>query len=272
MKQKILPINIFNSLIILGLLLTGGFSYAQNDPGPEEVHDTQNLDKLLKDYNKDQEKVLKDAQKMLPQDQGQAEGEGVEGSSDEADVILGKESTGPVLDPDDEKSKDGKVRIGIFDPNLLKRKKTVNKEPQVKYSEVIRVALEPLQKLPERELIKLLLENTDKSSAGEYIRRYPKLAVFTIRLIKDKNALPNFVKIADDHDKLIRFLGIMVATILLAMLLKRMMKKEGRPIWKAVSLWFFRLVIMTSLRFAILLLFFSEEITPIFKIAGKTFF
>lgn len=239
-------------IILLGLVFLGPYSFAQTENGEssaqsevQEDHDSKNLNKLLKGYNQDQEKVLEDAEKMIPED-----------NSDQLK----------------EEELEIKNQKKVFDPKLFIKPVAPGNSNKIKYSEAMKVALEPLQSMSERELIKLLLENTKGSGAQDYIDRFPKLAVFSVRLIKDKNALPSFVKIADDQDKLIRFTGIMIATILVSFFLKRIMKRQGRPVWKAISLWFLRLMIMTSLRFAIILFFFSEEITPIFNIATKTFF
>ena len=254
-------------IFLMGLVILGPYSFAQTENGERstqtlipEVHDTKNLDKLLKDYNKDQEKVLKDVEKMLPQND----------ASDMTDKELGNEKPS---DGNDEKSIEARKGTGLFDASIFKRHSDSKTDPRkIKYSEAMKVALGPLQKMSEKELMKLLLENTKDSSAREYIDRYPKLAMFTIRLIKDKDALPNLTKIADDEDRFIRFIGIMISTILISFLLKRFMKRAGRPILKAISLWFLRWMIMTTLRFAIILYFFSDEITPTFKIVAKTFF
>lgn len=270
MKQKTLQFNFISYLkvIFLCLLLTGGISFAQTQSATEEIqedHDTKNLDKVLKDYNQDSEQVLKDAEKLLPK-----------GTGDDTGELTDKElGDGPVLDPDDESSLEGKNRAGFFDPKLYKKraeKSQINKDGKTHHAEDLRVQLSVLQKLPEKELIKLLLEQTRKSEMGHYIERYPKLAVYTVRLVKDKDALPDFVGILDNIDKLIRFAGVMIATILVGFFLKRLMKREGRPVWKAVLYWFFRFCLLTSLRLAILLFFYGKEITPIFKIASKTFF
>ncbi|MDD4976862.1 MAG: hypothetical protein PHY93_21085, partial [Bacteriovorax sp.] len=138
--------------------------------------------------------------------------------------------------------------------------------------EALKVTLGPLQKMSERELVQLLRDNTKGSSAEDYINRFPKLVVFTVRLIKDKEAIPSMARIIDDQDRLISFTGIMLTTILLAFLLKRFMKEEGRSIANALGFWFLRFLIISSLRFAIVLYFFSAELKPMIRIASKTFF
>lgn len=237
----------------------GGFSFAQTDSTNPEVqklqevqeeHDTKNLDKLLKDYSKDQEKVLRDAENIPT----------TESASDLADA----DEDAPKSNP--------KTKTKIFDSSIFKRSDDPNALKKIKYSQAMKIALEPLQKMTEKELIKLLYENTSGSGVRQYIDQYPKIAVFTVRLIKSRDALPNLARILDDEDKVIRFIGIMISTILFAFFLKRLMKRQGRTILQAVSFWFLRFMIISSLRLAVILYFFSEEISPTFNIAFKTFF
>lgn len=265
--KQLLSLKLF---LIVGLILSGPLSYAQDGAAESEArpatqteiqedHDTKNLDKLLQNYNKDQQQVLKDAEKLIPKD-------------DTGELSESEMGEGEVLDPNDENSLRGKEKIGVFDSKLLKAKSAPKvKGEKIHYAEEMRKSLLPLQSQSEKELIKLLLETTRKTEVGTYIDRFPKLAVFTIRLVKDPNALPMLVSILDDMDKVIHFAGLMISTILVAFLLKRLMKREGRPIWKAVGLWFFRFLIMTSLRIAIVFYFFDKQIEGVFKLAYKTF-
>ena len=256
-------------LIFLGLLFIGPGIFAQTDSNDinqeknqqnknqdknqiEEDHDTKNLDNLLIDYNKNKEKVLKDAAKILEADENDEVANkelGINQNNEPADKAALKKATSTFKN--------------IIDPKSLKK---------TKYSDALRVALEPLQRMSEKELVQLLKDNTSGSKASTYIDRFPKLAIFTVRLIKDKDALPNLAKILDDQERLIRFLGIMISTILIAFLLKRLMKRKGRSVVQALSFWFLRFIIISSLRFGILIYFFSSELSPLFSITSKTFF
>lgn len=242
----------------MGLSCIGPFTFAQEGTDPQnnqiqdnpiqEEHDTQNLEKLLKDYNKDAEKVLKNAKTL--------EEMNTNTSGDLSEEELRKVN----VTTEEVHSKTYRKKI---DPKDLKK---------VKYSEAMRVALEPLQKMHENQLVTILRSNTEGSSMAPYIERYPKLTLFAVRLIKEPEALPSLAKIVDDQDKLIRFGGIMLLTILVGFLLKRLMKKEGRSVLEALGFWFFRFLIMTSLRFGILIYFYGKEIEPTFSVAAKTFF
>ena len=236
-------------LIFLGLFIIGPnlFADSNSETNPDTIqedHDTKNLDKLLSDYNKDQKKVLDDSAKIIKNDD----------NNDLTEKELGVNQNANV------------IKSSLFkkvDPTSLKK---------IKYSEALKVAIEPLQKMSEPELVNLLKENSKNSTAAVYISRYPKVTLFTVRLIKDKEALPNLGKILDDEQNLIRFSGMMLTTIIFGFFLKQFMKKDGRSIVLAISLWFFRFLIINSFRIGILIYFFGPELTPAFKIATKTFF
>lgn len=263
----------------MGLLLAGPFSFAQESisqpvetqPASQampsdsdsqdiqnEVHDTKKLDKVLQDYNKDTQKVQQDAEVIKAmQDTGEL-------SEEELDK-------GQLADPELEKSyKQAQNILGDAMGKVHKGKKQDLKG--IKYSEAIKTTLKPLQKLSEDELLTMLKENTKGTAAGEYVERFPQLMVFTVRLIKDREAIPSFVSVMDDQDRLIRFSGLMIATILVGFFLKRFMKREGRSVAAALGVWFLRSLIMFSLRLGIIIFFFGEELTPAFNVALRTFF
>lgn len=225
----------FSLLIFLGLHFTGPEIFAQEEDTKqiqiEEEHDTKNLDKLLIDYNKDQEKVLKDAAKILEKNEG-----------DEIDVK-----------PSEKLS----VKKALVKPT---------------YSESIKTALEPLQKMSEPELMTLLKENTKGSSAEKFVEYFPQMIVFAVRVIKDKDALPGLAKILDNKKSLIRLSSAMIATFIFGFILKKIMSKKGRSIAEAIGSWFLRFFIMTTLRLGITYVIFGAEIMPTVKVALKTFF
>lgn len=255
---------------MMGLCFIGPFSFAQdaaNNPNQnpsqiEEEHDTKNLDKLLKDYNKDQAKVLKDAATINKMD-------------DTGELSEKELGSGKVVNPDDENAL-VKANDEMLDPIKFKKKAAPPIDPKelnkLSPSAALRVALGPLQKMSEAELLNLLRENSKDSPAVEYINHYPKLALFAVRLIKDAEALPALLKILDDQKKLIRFGGLMLFTIVFAFILRRLLKKEGRSVLMALSLWLLRFLIITSLRFGIIVYFYGKEIEPTFNLVTKTFF
>ncbi|MGZ3790218.1 MAG: hypothetical protein ACXVLQ_16920 [Bacteriovorax sp.] len=241
----------------------GPFIFAQTPPVSdqsnhgqiEEVHDTENLDKVIKDYNKDTQKVLKDAETIKEMDS----------TAGVTDKELGEEA---VVAPDEAQAN----QLGRLKKSLYQRKIDPKDQKKMSYADSMRVALEPLQKMSEAELVKILNDNTRGTNTAAYLERFPKITVFTVRLIKDPNALPWLAKIIDEQDKLIRFVGIMLSTILVAFFLKKLMKKEGRGIFEAMGFWFIRFLIINSLRFGLLIYFYGKEIHPTINIAIRTFF
>lgn len=236
-------------ILLMGLSFLGPFSFAQI----EEEHDTKNLSKLLKDYNKDQEKVLKDAE-----------------------TIHKMEESEKIIDPDNGEVREleevTKAMPAPFDAGLFKKKIDPKDLKKIKYSEAIKIALAPLQKMSEAELVNLLRENTKGSNSEAYIERFPKLALFTVRLIKDPVALSELARILEDQEKLIRFGAIMITTILVAILLKRFMRRSGRSILEALGFWLIRFLLMSSLRIGIITYFYASELAPTLSLAYKTFF
>lgn len=260
----------------MGLVFLGPFSFAQtsdqqntqdniqetNQETIHEDHDTKNLDKLLENYNKDQAKVLKDKAKLNT-------------VNDSAEVIESKGEIKEVAHREEDVEAEIAHTVNgkkPFDPNRFKKKINSDELKKIKYSEALKVALAPLQAMPESELRQLLLDNTKGSSAEEYVARFPKLLNFTVALIRDPVALPKMALIIEDQKRLIRYASLMLFTILFSIILKRFLKKEGRGIIAAVGLWFMRFLIINSLRLGILIYFFGSELTPMFNIAMKVFF
>lgn len=248
----------------MGLILLGPFSFAQDSASSadsaqiEEVHDTKKLDKVLQEYNKDSEKVMKDTEVI---NQMQATGELSEEELDK----------GKLGDADYDKAREQAQNV-LGDAFAKARGAKKQDLGKIKYSEAIRVTLAPLQKLSESELLAMLKENTKGSSAAVYVEQFPHLMVFAVKLIKDTDAIPSMVKIVDDQDKLIRFGGLMIATILFGFFLKRLTAKEGRDVIPALGIWFMRFLIMLSLRIGLIILFYGNELTPAFNVAKSTLF
>ncbi len=254
-------------LLTLGLFIKGPVLFAQDpqsetvpqsetqNEAVEEIHDSQKLEKVLHDYNKDQKKVEADAEAIKAM---QATGEISEEELDK----------GQLNDPELEKAykKAQNVLGGMGKGGKKKDLKNI------KYSEAIREALRPLQQLSESELMATLKENTKETKAAEYIARFPQIMLLAVRLIKDPEAIPALARILDDQDKLIRFGGVMIATILFGFFLRRLMAREGRSIPKALTFWFLRFLIMAGLRLGLILFFYGNELTPALRIASATLY
>lgn len=276
--QHKLQFNFFKIILILGLLFIEGPSFAQSPDqvrvgsenpttnptivdaeksteSPEEEHDTQDLEKLLKRYNTDSEKILKDADK-LHNDTNTNEVKESEIESMPRSEVTELHTTRDALEE-------------VIDTGLKSRHK-----PKVISSEIsnsVRLALEPLQKLSEKELLKQLDDSTKDSSVRPYMNQFPNIMLFSVRLIKDKESIPSMAKILEDKDRLIWFAGVMLFTVVFGFILKKVMHREGRSFLKAVLYFFIRMYIVFAVRVAVVYYFFSVELTPAAKVFKATF-
>lgn len=277
MYQK-LQHNFLSLLILTGLLILGGQSFAQepqndnavNDtempaksaqpqaqqvPDEEEGHNTKDLEQLLKRYNTDSEKVLQDTSKLHTEEAGE--------EVDDSEINE--------MRPSDDPMKVASVNALKKVQSDQEKKKREELAKKSDYSGAVRLALEPLQKLSEKELLRQMDENTKTSPMRPYIDQFPNIIVFAVKLIKDKESLPSLAKIAEDRDRLIRFAGIMVATLILGFFLKKLMHREGRSFIKAAFYFLLRMYMMFAIRVYIVYYFFSAELTPAAKVFKQTF-
>ena len=249
-------------MITLGLLLEGpSLSFAQdeganNQEGQQEVqvdegHDTKDLEQLLKRYNKDAEKVIDDTSKMQNTDATESEvtDQDIEAARPEASL---SEATKALAAKKAKRAQEGTTGKSL--------------------SEDIRLPLARLQAMSEEELLKLLKENTKDSKFAPYIEKFPKISILSVKLIKDKEAIPSAVKIIEDRDKLIWFVGIMISTILIGFLLERIMKRKDSSILGAIGLFLLRVLILTIIRIVVIIVFYGKELGPATKVFQKMFF
>lgn len=264
-------------LLLTGLLFWGGLSYSQtpeNEAGetavpaeasapapegaPQEDHDTKDLEKLLKRYNTDQEKILEDTSKLHNIVEEAATSEMKESDLEEI------RNKGLV-----QKAKDASVSRANSESERKEKQKLI---AQAKYSESVRQALEPLQKLSEEELLKRLKEGSKDSPMRPYMERYPKVTLYSVRLIKDKDSIPSIMRILEDRDRLVTFISVMLFTVIFGFILKRIMHREGRSFLKACAFFLTRVLILLCIRIGVIYYFYSNELTPAAKVFKQTFF
>lgn len=247
-------------MFTLGLLLEGpSLSFAQEDSSQsqqeavqaDEGHDTKDLEQLLKRYNKDAEKVIDDTSKIQETDSSMSEV--TDQDLEEAKTNVDLNAAAKTLA--DKKSK--RIQEGTTGKSL---------------SEDIRLPLARLQAMSEEELLKLLKENTKDSKFAPYIEKFPKISILSVKLIKDKDAIPSAVKIIEDRDKLVWFVGIMISTILIGFLLERIMKRKDSSVLGAIGLFFLRVLILTIIRIVIIIVFYGKELGPATKVVNNMFF
>ncbi len=266
---KKLQLNYFHCFLLLGLLFVGGLSFSEEatevggkgnpslqEEGIEE-HDTQDLEKLLKRYNKDQEKVLEDTTKIHTIQENEAH-------SEVREVEIEEMRPSDVLE---QATKESAKRINEYHA----QKKEEILKANSSYSESVRAALLPLQKLSEEELLKRLDEATKDSAIRPYMNQFPNITLFTVRLIKDKESIPSAVKIVENKDRLITFASVMLFTIVFGFILKKIMHREGRSFIKAAFYFLIRVYLIFAIRIGIVYYFYGKELTPAAEIFKKTF-
>lgn len=254
--------SLFKILIITGLLFLEGpvFLHAQENAGnPEAVvedHNTEDLEKLLKRYNTDSEKILEDSSKLHNIQEGETK-------SEVNDSDLEEMRPSDVMD----KAKGTALERVVEAKKLREKPKPIDQS----FSNSVRLALSEVQKLSEAELLKRFDEATKTSPMRSYMDEFPNITIFAVRLIKDKESIPSIVKILEDKDKLIWFSGIMIFTIVIGFLLKRFTHREGRSFLRAFFYFVLRMYFMLALRIGIIYYYYHVEFTPAARVFKSTF-
>jgi hypothetical protein len=245
-------------LLIFWVSIVFAQSEGEKAQAPTEDHDSKELNTLIKNYNVDTEKVLKDTSK-LNQDPA------TEVVTD-ADIEEMRPSTSIL-----EEAKNAALKKVKADLKKKEAEATAASE-KGDFSLSVRLALEPLQSLTEEELKQRFTEVLKDSPARQYFENFPQITTLTVKLIKDKESIPSIVKIASDRDRLIHFVSIMLLTILFGYFLKKLFHKEGRSLLGAVFFFILRVIILFGVRIYIIYYFFHVELTPAAKIFQQTFF
>jgi hypothetical protein len=227
-------------ILLLGLFALFSFSlFAQNE---DDV-----VDEAMRDTKQQKESLLNAEKNIL----GKEKSKNIENDLDE-------------LPPEEAYIKKSVMQIyPSTDPKIVKK---------MKISEAVNLALTPLQKVSEADLLKQLLENTKGTRAHDFFVRFPKLILYVVRLLRDKQALSDATKILEDRKKLIRYSAIMISTFILGILLSRFFRSNKESILYSITLFFIRLGIMFSLRAYILIYFYGSELSRSFDIFKETFF
>ena len=221
---KVLLHKLFCLLFLMGLFLTGPFSYAQ---APDLEVQTEQLKEELNT-------VLADDPTVANTDTVNA-----------AQVVT-------------------KEEVQVYTPPKQIALKDLNPELMTKM-------LAPFQQMSEPELNKLLKETLKDSMFGAYLNKYPQIAVFVVRLIRDKHALINLVKIVHNKTRSLHYFYAMIGTLFLGLIFAKILKNSDGGIFAVFILFCFRFSVMTVIRLWVTYYFFAIELDPIIKIFNKTF-
>lgn len=146
------------------------------------------------------------------------------------------------------------------------------KMKKMKIHQALEVALAPMQKLSEQQLMIQLKENVAGTHAQKIFEAVPKLTLLCVRLIKDPKAIPDMSRILENRDRLIKFSAVMITSIIVGFILKSMLSKKDRPFHVDLFYFFIRVLLMLGLRLFIVYFFFADELDRSFTIFFNTFF
>ena len=154
---------------------------------------------------------------------------------------------------------------------LRKEKEALLKQANSDLALSVKMALEPLQSMSEEELIKRIKEGIKEPQMKAQVEKYPKFLIYTVKLIKDKEAVPSLVKIAEDRSRLIQFGSVMLFTIIFGFFLRKLFHREDRSFVGVIGFFFLRTFILLALRIYVINYIFSTELAPAIRIL-KTLF
>ncbi len=250
--------NLVNLFFIFSLLLVwgGDFLYSQetgsanpNANTIQEDHDTKDLEDLLKKYNTDQQKVIEDNSKLHNIDSEKNENEYTQMES-EIEALANTKR---------------------LDLAKLKKKDAIVSSVDDKLSESVKIALEPLQMLSDKELEKRFVDASKQTKFYPYLERFPKAMVFGVSMIKDREAIPSLIKTVENKKRLVTFGGIMLMTIILGLILKKLFYKADRSFLGVVFFFLLRVYTMLFVRLGIIYYFFDKELAPSISVFKKVF-
>ncbi len=233
---------LLGSLIVL---LVTSFTFAQNDDQELEELSRRhkgshqqnpaisNLEGQLDQSEQDAQEVLKEMQAaMSPEDKAELEKAIASGDQEKISALSQKISM-----------------------KMAKSGKGMDK--------MIGLALKGFQRQSPDELRKELMGRAAGSFIEPLLLKFPKLLDFGVNILRDPLALPQLFKIPQDRKRLLIFIGINIALIILAKIVKKIRDGKG-----ALSRW----LVFISLRIGVLIFFFKAELTPAYLVFKRTFF
>lgn len=223
-----------------------------NDVKTEE-HDEKKLEKVLNDYNDSQKKSVP--------------------TKEVAKDVTDEELTDEELREFDEfaiEAKEAEARLKNL-PDYKKGAVPKNVEGR-KLSENITFMLDPLRKLGDQELEELLRERIKESGAAKLYDLEPRIYPFTVKLIKDKEAVPSLIRIGEDTSRLTKLLWLILGSFIVGYFLKRITSNKDQPFVTAVIFGLLRMTFMTGLRLYLVWWIFGPELKPAIRIAKEVFF
>lgn len=118
----------------------------------------------------------------------------------------------------------------------------------------------PFSRVSENQLKTLLQSRFEGTPVGGYLNGDPKRMDFLVELVRDKHAIPSFIKIVNRPDKVKKY-GIIVICVFIASFFFNLLNKQGN-LFKRL----FKKLMVTFLAFSVNLgafyFIFQDEISP----------
>ena len=123
------------------------------------------------------------------------------------------------------------------------------------------------------EQVAILIDGALEKILGEDAsKQYPKLRLFIVSMLRDEKALPYFVGIFDDRKKLIFFVILNIALILLDKYLKNRRPFLKRSFFQSLKIDLMDILFMLFARVGLFFAFFWRQLSPMWSIFTSTFF
>ena len=142
---------------------------------------------------------------------------------------------------------------------------------KVEMKDMLKMSLSTFQAQSESDMIKQFTANVSNTPAGPIVKKYPKVMVFFVKLLRDKIALPTLFQILDDKKKLIIFAVVNLCTIVLGFVIRRKQSASNNGVFHGITQWFTRFTFLTALRIGIFIGFYGALARPSWNVFKGVF-
>jgi len=126
---------------------------------------------------------------------------------------------------------------------------------------------ESFSKMADNQVKDLLKEKTKGTFAEGLFEKFPKIYDFLSGFLRSKEAMGSLLSITKDKTRLLYFGLCMLITFIAAFIIKKRDQNLGKSM---ILSWFKRWLMFTAIRLSIIYYFFSDELSPIFKVFKET--
>lgn len=240
-KLKKLWPNFF--IIWVSLLLVTPLFAQQDLDRIEEEHKTQDLDKVIHEFNQNQKQHLDSIEETSPEENQVSE----DLNQNEAEA-----------NRQDFQQKVKATGYGLSNQSL---------------TSAMKENLKLFHSMSEKEIEKIVRERfSSNPKVHHFLQENPKYVLFLVKLLKDKEAAIKLVEITEQKDKLVQMGLWLLASFVVGFVFSRICKLFTFGFLSWIFFFFVRLIVMTSFRFWIIYHFFGAELAPSVRIAKEVWF